>query len=121
MIRFRIPRLGLFAALLALAIQLAVGATVPDPALAELGLGAICPTGNPASHQRAPPAHHLPDCAACPFCAALTLPAPTLGAPPWIPAPREAAIAVAPNRPPATGPPIAFVAAAQPRGPPALA
>ena len=118
--RLGFRRVGLLWALLALAGQLAWGATVPDPALQQLGLGVICHAGRAGGAPTAP-AHRAPDCALCPLCAALATPVPTLGRAPALPPPRAVAVVPAVVLPPATAPPPEPLIAAQPRGPPALA
>ncbi len=120
MTRLGFLRVGLFAALLALAGQLAWGATVPDPALAKLGLGVICHTGDAGSAPTGP-AHRAPDCALCPLCAAIAMPAPALAKPPLLPRPRVAATTPAVIPAAAITPPTRTAVAAQPRAPPALA
>ena len=117
--RSRFPRLGLLAALFALAVQLAVGATVPFPPSGS-GHAAICHAGEPGEPPNGP-AHHMPDCALCPLCVALHHPAPLPGAPPAMPAPRLLAFPFVRPTPPATGPPSPAILAAQPRGPPVSA
>ncbi|HTR18291.1 MAG TPA: DUF2946 family protein [Acetobacteraceae bacterium] len=115
---------------LALLGQMAIGALVPsaDPAPARHGemaaLMDICHAGMadmagaPHHHDHH---HHTPDCALCPLCVALTLPAalpapgPELPAPPVLPR-RGMAAAL----PPARGPPAHTALAAYPRGPPVL-
>ncbi|HST75096.1 MAG TPA: hypothetical protein VLJ20_06970 [Acetobacteraceae bacterium] len=113
---------GLFAALSALAGQLAFAATVANPGPAALlaVAGTICHAGEaPAGdHPGDPPAHR--DCAICPLCAAVSVHAaapavsPVLAGPApagfWRPVPAPEAVAVA----------VRLAFAAQPRGPPAL-
>jgi hypothetical protein len=120
MLRPDLLRIGFCFALLALAGQLAWGATLPDPALAQLGLGVICHAGEAGSAPRAP-LHHAPCCALCPLCAAIAMPAPALAKPPSLTLPRVVAIARAVILPPAIASPATILAAAQPRAPPALA
>jgi hypothetical protein len=119
--RPRLPRLGLFAALLALAVQLAFGAAVPQSGLGKAGFGIICHSS--AANGKAPdqPLHQPPDCALCPLCAAIAMPALMPGVPPPLPRPRVE-IAHAPGKPPPqTGPFFRPIRFAQPRGPPPLA
>lgn len=115
--RFRFPRLGVFATVLALAAQLAVGATVPRP-LAGFGYGVIC-------HADAPPGtpgqHHAPLPMRCPLCAALATPTPLIASAPLLVRSARIFFPFAAPPPPATGPPVRFVIAARPRGPPPLA
>lgn len=113
---------GLFLALLALAVQLAVGANVPVTAVPArmqvAALGIICHsdhgTNSPAPHHRAP------DCQFCPLCGALTTPAPTLGSGPFVPTPVSVRTTQAAPLPPARAPPATYPFAAPPRGPPSL-
>jgi hypothetical protein len=120
----RIPASGLFLALLALVVQLAFGAVVPRPEVAEVldNAGIICHAATPDG--TAPPAHHhhTPDCQFCPLCMSLAAPGLVLpGASPHPPPPQVAAFRRPGLAPPATAPPPVAVLAAQPRGPPALA
>lgn len=115
--RLRVPRLGVLAALLALAAQLAVGATVPR-ALAGFGFGVICHTDAPTD----PAGHHAPaPPLRCPLCAALATPTPLLAGAAVIAMSARVFFPFAAAAPPATGPPVRVVQAAQPRGPPSLA
>ncbi len=113
-------RLGLVAALLALAAQVAWAATVPQPVLALLAFGTICHTD---STGRAPgrPGKHVPAGVVSPLCVAMAMPTPPLAAPPPLQAPRGVVVRVAVRLPPATAPPTLFPLAAAPRGPPTLA
>ena len=113
-------RLGLAAALLALAGQLAWAATVPQPVLALLAFGAICHTDK-TGHAPGRPGKHVPAGAVSPLCVAVAMPAPPLAASPPLPAPRGVLVRVALRLPPASAPPALFGLAAAPRGPPALA
>ncbi|MDQ2804600.1 MAG: hypothetical protein M3Y41_18670, partial [Pseudomonadota bacterium] len=61
MTRLRISRLGLFAAFLALTVQFAFGATVPDPTLGEAGFGIICHAGHDNGSGHARRDRHAPD------------------------------------------------------------
>jgi len=111
---------SVFLALLALAVQLAVGATVPQPQLAALDrIAAICHAGT--TPDEAPPAapHHTPDCLLCPLCATLAGPSLGLaGSGPVLPPPGVTVIARAALPPPATAPPARQGTTAQPRAPP---
>ena len=120
MLRPRSLRLGLAAALLALAGQLAWAASVPQPVLALLSFGPICHSD---SKGRAPGRtdKHVPLRAVSPQCIALALPLPPLATPPALPAPRAAVLRAMERLPPAIAPPVLFLLAAAPRGPPALA
>lgn len=116
--RLHLLRIGLLMSLLALAGQLAFGATVPERGLT--GVAVICHAG--AGHEKpVPPRRHEHRCMFCPLCATLAAPAPPLVSPPVLPKlpafvaepavislPRIARLATIP-------------AAAQPRGPPSLA
>lgn len=115
--RFRVPRLGLLAALFALAVQLAVGAIVPSP-LMGFGDAVICHADAPAG---VPQRHHAPLPMCCPLCAAMAAPAPLLATAPPIVAVARVFYPFAALPPPATGPPARVIFAAQPRGPPPLA
>ena len=120
MLRPRLLRLGLAAALLALAGQLAWAASVPQPVLDLLAFGPICHSD---SDGKAPGRtdKHVPLRAVSPQCLALALPLPPLAAPPALPAPRVAVRRSVARLPPATAPPALFLLAAAPRGPPPLA
>ena len=115
MLRRRLSPLGLFAAILALAAQLVAGALVPQPAWAASHDSEACADMGkaPAHDQR-----HKPDCPFCPFCLAVAHPAPTLIAPPPLPAPSVLWVARALPLPPARAPPALPSLAAHPRGPP---
>ena len=118
--RLGLPRLGLIAALLALAGQIAFAATVPQPVLARIAFGTLCQTD---AHGKAPthPRRQVPPRAVSPLCIALAMPAMPLAAAPPLP-PRPAPVTVALTLPPpATAPPSLVSLAAPPRGPPALA
>jgi hypothetical protein len=115
-----LPPLGLIAALLALAGQIAFAAALPRPILAAIAFGRLCQTD---SHGRAPtqPRRQVPPRAVSPLCRAMALPATPLAAPPALPAPRRLA-AIAATVPPRTVvPPPPISLAAPPRGPPGLA
>lgn len=113
------PFAGIFAALLALMVQIAVGATVPrpDPVAAVFSAEVLCHSEGPAdgSGHKAPPL----DCMVCPFCIALHASAVALPDAPVLPPPGSRimllampAIVVSPP-PPMPRPPV------QPRAPPA--
>jgi hypothetical protein len=116
MIRPRPSSFGLFAAILALAAQLVAGALVPQPAWAASGDSEQCAgmMGKAPAHDR----QRRPDCPLCPFCLAVAHPAPTLAAPPPLPAPSIVLVARALPLPPARAPPALPFPAAHPRGPP---
>ena len=116
----RLRRLGLVAALLALAAQVAWAATVPQPVLELLAFGAICHTDS-SGHAPGRPGKHVPAGAVSPLCVAVAMPTPPLAAAPPLPAPRGVVVRVAVRLPPATAPPALFPLAAAPRGPPSLA
>jgi hypothetical protein len=117
--------LGLFFALLALACQLAVGATVPAAAAQAVqplaGFTIICHAGDGTSGLPNPPHQPAPDCQICLLCAAFATPVATLAASPLVPAPQTAALALAAPLPPSTAPLTVRLLAARPRGPPSLA
>lgn len=110
---------ALFAALLALAAQLGVGASVPrpDPAVQLAGIVLLCHPVDPGT-----PAHqpaHLPDCLFCPLCVAIHTPVPTLGSDvPVLQPPRLLALARMELPPPSRAPPVAQRRTSQPRAPP---
>jgi hypothetical protein len=112
-------RIGFLAALLALAGQLAWAATVPDPALAQIGLGVICHASAPGKTPTGP-SHRGPDCILCPLCAAIAMPVPTLARAPPLPPPRLLVLAPAVILSPATAPSVATTTTPQPRAPPVL-
>ncbi len=115
--RLRFPRLGLLAALLALAAQLAVGAVVPSP-LMGFGQAVICHADAPAG---TPGKQHAPLPMHCPLCAAMATPSPLLATAPPIARTARVFFPFAASPAPAIGPPARFFLAAQPRGPPPLA
>ncbi len=114
-----LPRLGLIAALLALAGQIAFAATVPQPVLARIAFGTLCQTD---ARGRAPahPQRQVPLRAVSPLCLALALPAMPLAAAPALPLAPAPVTVVATLPPPATAPPRLVSLAAPPRGPPVL-
>lgn len=120
MLRIRRLRLGLAAALLALAGQMAWAASVPQPVLALLGFGPICHS-NARGTAPGRTDKHVPLGAVSPLCIALALPVPPLAAPPALPGPRAVVLHAVVRLPPATAPPVLFPLSAAPRGPPALA
>lgn len=116
------PVFGLFLALLALGVQLAIGAVVPQPqvGLALDELGVICHAPAAPGETPSPPPHRMPDCVLCPLCAAMAAPPHVLASgAPVVPRPSHVTI-IAPTGwlPPATAPPVAPLTTAQPRGPP---
>jgi hypothetical protein len=133
-----IPRLspaGLFLALLAVAMQLALGAAggsgraapIPDAARgAELALlSALLPGASILCHADTDAPSPIPqprehgDCAICPLCAAIAHPAALPATPAILPS-LLLAIPLAAPPPPATAPPAIDRTSAQPRAPPAL-
>ena len=114
----RLPRSGLFAALLALAAQLAFAASVPQPVLLALGFTPICHAGRPGRipARRLPPAR-----AVSPLCLALALPAAPLAAAPRLPVPRVLPRVRVRASPPPESAPAPYPLAAAPRGPPTRA
>ena len=111
---------GLFAVLLALMVQLGVGASVPriDPVT---GVAALCHAEHDGDGRPSKAPLHPADCLACPFCAALNAAAFVLV--PVIDRPSPPALVVVDKTalpPPATAPPIADRAPGQPRAPPIL-
>ncbi|MGH7155690.1 MAG: hypothetical protein ACREF3_17325 [Acetobacteraceae bacterium] len=116
--RLHLLRIGLLASLLALAGQLAFGATVPAVGLSSLGV--ICHAG--AAHGKpVPPWQHDPGCLLCPLCATLIAPGPILVPSPMLPRPRAVAAEPASVSPAQSAQVVTIPAAAQPRGPPSLA
>jgi len=124
------PVWGMFAALLALIAQIALGAAAPEAelrlaaanaAVAALDAAPICHTddaGNPAPGQRP---SHSNDCLACPLCVVAHAPVVALVVPPVaIPAPPETLADRSELPPPATAPPVFAWTANQPRAPPAV-
>jgi hypothetical protein len=111
---------GRFAALSALAAQLAFGATVPNPASAAVlaVAGAICHAGETQTgdHPSDPPTHR--DCAICPLCAGISVHvvAPTVS--PALPGPAPAGFWRPAPVPETAAVVVRLAFAAQPRGPP---
>jgi hypothetical protein len=110
--RFSAP--GLFVALLALACQLALGASVPRTAGLLAPFGIICHAdGTPAA-----PLHRAPNCQFCPLCVAFATPAPTLLSGPLMPHRATARmLRVTPLQRVALAPAPSLLSA-RPRGPP---
>nr|WP_294556425.1 hypothetical protein [uncultured Rhodopila sp.] len=115
---------GLLAALLALMVQLGIGASVPrpDPLAQIAGAGTLChaPDGGDGPPNRAP--MHPLDCLVCPLCAVLhAQPAALVSGTPML-APSAAAMVVRPELPPpSTAPPGPQRPPSQPRAPPIAA
>ncbi len=105
--------------LLALAVQLGLGSSVPrlDPLAQLAGMVVLCHPAEPGRPAHAPA--HLPDCLTCPLCAAVHAPPPTLIAgtivlpPPQVPATAHAVLP-----PPSRAPPLRLRSRSQPRAPP---
>ncbi|HET6240004.1 MAG TPA: hypothetical protein VFE41_34345 [Acetobacteraceae bacterium] len=123
--RSRFPGLGLFITLLALACQLAVGATI-QPAggalarpLAQSGI--ICHGDGAGGGVPIAPTRPGRNCQLCPLCTTFTTPAPTLVGVPSIPAPARAGGAFAAPLPISAAHAVARLLSASPRGPPARA
>ncbi len=118
---------GLPFVLLSLAVQIAVGAIVPQPQMIELArlsqTAPFCHAGTPQGDTSPLAPHRAPHRIFCPLCAAVAASGHVLaGGEPPLPA---LSLVVAAARegmtPPATAPPVAPSNAAQPRGPPFLA
>jgi len=108
---------GLFLALLALVVQLTLAAAVPATTIALADVTTLCHhDGNPSAPKA--PVHQIPDCQLCIVCHGATGPTGLLTAAPMLPLPMTILIARAVVLPPATAPPLRFVTAARPRGPP---
>ncbi len=121
MLNRRIPLHGLLAVLMALIVQLGVGAGVPraDPMAALAGVDAICHTTGQSGDAPAQAPMHPADCLVCPLCVAVHLPTATLVAPTSSVMP-PAVVVVQRHElpPPATAPPFPRLALNQPRAPP---
>jgi hypothetical protein len=108
---------GLFLALLALVAQLTLAAAVPATAISLADVTTLCQhDGNPVAPPA--PAHQMPDCQLCVVCHGASGAFGLLTAVPALPQPTTIAIQRAAILPPATAPPLRFVIAARPRGPP---
>jgi hypothetical protein len=124
MVKRRVSAPGLLAALLALMLQLGIGASVPRPdQLARLaGAATLCRASDGAA---APPGRAPmppPDCLVCPLCAALHAPPATPLCEPSMVAPPAVAIVMRSELPPpATAPPGPQRPPSQPRAPPTAA
>ena len=108
---------GLFLALLALVAQLTLAAAVPATTISLADVTTLCQhDGN----QGAPPTptHQMPDCQLCLICHCASGSLGLLTAAPMLPQPTTIRVASAAILPPATAPPLHFVIAARPRGPP---
>jgi hypothetical protein len=118
MIRGARQPFGLVFAMLALAVQLAFGGSVPRTAPVLPDIAAICHAGDDIPSTPSEPAHQSPDCVFCFLCSPSGAPTSSLAAQPVFPAPRLVLIGPASVLPPATAPPVPILQAAQPRGPP---
>lgn len=119
--------IGLAVAVIALAVQLALGAVVPRPELAQARTAALdvavilCHPDIPADTPRDTPFHHSTDCAICPLCQALEHSEIVLTFAPKLPPPTSLPTGRQRNKiTPARAPPLALPSAASPRGPPIL-
>jgi hypothetical protein len=117
---------GLFFALLALVTQLAFGATVPNVEATQISAlvavanaTTICHAHEPSDQTPSAP-HNPADCAICPLCGSLSVPALAIAFGPVLPRPRITVAAPAVILPPATAPPAIRVQAHKPRAPPAF-
>lgn len=114
---------GLFLALVALAMQLAVFGIVPATGVG-VGVDRLLATSichaDAADHGNAPAPHHAPDCAVCPLCQAIAHAGVILASPmaafvaPVLFVTRAFAL------PPARAPPSVAASATSARGPPAI-
>ncbi len=124
MLNRRLPLHGLLAVLLALVVQLGVGATVPrsDPGAIIAGDEAIChaQANGPGNTPDRPPTHPA-DCLVCPLCVALHAASATL-VPPEVALSRTTVMVVLRSElpPPSTAPPSRHRPASQPRAPPTI-
>ena len=112
---------GLWLALVAIASQLGFAAAKPgaDPSAAIASAAVICHGGPSVPNDQTPPPHPAhPDCAVCPLCAAIGVPAPVLAAGPEVAAPTDAGVWQYQHATPTMAVPVRKLAAAQPRGPP---
>lgn len=106
---------GMFAVLLALSVQLGMGATVPriEPAA---GAMALCHTDDASNGV---PSRSAPDCVICPLCVVLQAQFAVLTEDRPVLAPRATlTILRSEQPPPARAPPTAFRPPVQPRAPP---
>jgi len=110
-------------ALVALAMQIVVGAIVPVPApaasLDRLVAVSICHGDAGANHGEAPSHHHSPDCAVCPLCQAIAQAGAILASPMAAFVAPALAVFRAFAQPPARAPPSVAGSATSARGPPA--
>ncbi|MBV8458970.1 MAG: hypothetical protein JO122_20440 [Acetobacteraceae bacterium] len=118
--RLPFPRAGLFAALVAMAMQLGFASSVPNPS-STLLLGAASGICHHTGDRGGTSQHHSPATALCPFAAALNSPAPVLGASPSVPLPPSTIVDRGSGLPQFAVPPPPWPDHPQPRGPPPLA
>ena len=119
---------GVLIALLALCSQLALGAVVlpgeavaRDQSVATLeALSILCNSAAPTAPDQAPHHRHNPDCALCPLCVALAMPAVILTSGPELSPPTGRLADGAALPPPARGPPAPPRNTPPSRGPPVL-
>lgn len=108
---------GLFLALLALGVQLTLVAAVPVTTVLLADATTLCrhhgDHGGPAA-----PTHRGPDCQLCLVCHGALGPPGLLSATPVLPRPTTVHLVRAAVQPPPTVPPLRFVTASGPRGPP---
>jgi hypothetical protein len=121
MLKRLVSVLGPVAALLALMVQIGIGASVqrPDRLAQIIGVETLCHASDDAGGPPGPAPAHPFDCLFCPLCAALHAPAPTPVSGMPIPAAPAAGIGVrADLPPPSTAPPLPQRPPGQPRAPP---
>jgi hypothetical protein len=113
---------GLFAVLLALAVQLATRADVPRPnPMAQLaGVEILCHGASDAGGAPAKVPVHPGDCLACPFCVAGSPTIPVIPSPPDLALPRVTLAQRPELPPPPRAPPFRLWSPTQPRAPPAV-
>nr|WP_294517692.1 DUF2946 family protein [uncultured Rhodopila sp.] len=121
MLSRRFHPLGLFAVLLALMVQLGVGATVPrpDPFALLTGAGTLCHADDESGTAPSQAPGHPADCLVCPLCVALhAQAAPLIAGGPSLVAPSLRTERRAELPPPSTAPPATQRPPSQPRAPP---
>lgn len=111
---------GLFAALLALVVQLGAGASVPrpDPLRQIADVAILCHGADDTGGAPARLPSHLFDCLLCSHCIAAQPQIPPVPAPPYLVPPRVWQVRRAELPPPSRAPPPRYRTAIQPRAPP---
>ena len=120
MLNRRLTWYGLLAVLLALMVQLGLGASAPRADLVVIaGVESICHADEDSDGIPTPAPRHSPDCLICPLCLVLHNPAaPLVALGPALAPPGGVVVHRGELPPPSTAPPAPHRPPSQPRAPP---